>query len=375
MANGYCPALLRHIRDIAAGNTPGRRLSPAGFTAMLLNFQNSLVSPINDSWKSNGHVQGMTLKYRRRPTEADVTDEDNCEINSIPQYLEWNIPNLLYRQHSFFLSDEEIQKYCDEASRSVSIGRPATQIMQEHYEVIIEATQALMRSINTALVTAMATQFGDNLVSGSNTGRVINIAKAGTDMTLDDGFIALLSDMRENEICDDTAIVGGGLFSAFDLSRAMLCCSNAGIDLGRLGLPRFYFDKDTQAIWGQDSIGVFTPGSVKFLSRNRYVGAFAGQKGNSTFFTMPLPVNELYCADSNLRDLIFDVQLRYIDCPTTIDVAGVPTVVNRGWQFIISKLFGLWVLPTDGYNAGDVLEGTNGTFKYFITNDETSPGA
>lgn len=141
------------------------------------------------------------------------------------------------------------------------------------------------------------------------------------------------------------------------------------MDMSRIGLPRFFFDKDTQSIWGQDTVGLLAPGSVKFIGRNKYLGAYAGQRGNSFFTTLPLPVQEFGCnLDDCLRDLVFDLQLKYIDCPTEVEINGVPTTVNRGWQVIVSKSYGLWVQPTNAYASGDELEGTNGTLKYFITN-------
>jgi len=63
--------------------------------------------------------------------------------------------------------------------------------------------------------------------------------------------------------------------------------------------------------------------------------------------------------------------MKYIDCPTVVDVNGVPTTVNRGWQVILSKEFALWVQPasTNEYAAGDELYQTNGTLLYEISNN------
>lgn len=372
MANGYCPALLAHINDIAGGNSPHRRIHIAGFLKMLFAQQNSTVSPINQGYKDNSHIQTLTVKYRHRPTSAHIQDDDNCDINRIPQYSEWTLPNLLYRQTSFFLSDEEIKKYCDDASRSVQMGQPATSLMNEHFDLWVEHANALMREINLALVTEMATQFGENVTIGSAAGKVININRAGMDLNLSNGIIDLLQDVRENQIIDQPAIVGGGLFSAYEVSRLGLGLSQAGIDASRFGLPPFFYDKDTQNIWGTNSFGMFAKGSVKFISYNRYLGAFGGAKGNSVFLTAPFPVEQLSGDVDNagvLRDLRLDIQIRYIDCPTEIDVNGTPTTVNRGWQVIISKYFQLWAQPTSGFPAGDELENTNGTLLYFADNN------
>lgn len=372
MANGYCPALLRHINDVAEGNAPGKKAHISGFMRMLFCCQNSSVSPVNDGNEADGHVKTLTVKYRQRPVASHVTDEDTCELNRIPTYSEWNLPSLLYRQTSFFLADSEIQKYCNDASRAASLGGGATGFMKEHFDIYIEHVNILMKAINTALVTEMATQFGDNVTTGSSAGKVININRAGHDLTLNDGVIELMNDLRENENCDDVCMVGGGIISAYDAARPTIGLSQAGVDGGRLAWPGVFFDKDTQTIWGQDSFGVFAKGSVKFLGRNRYAGNFGGAKGQSIFLTIPFPVGEFAgCVDflQCLRDLRVDVQMRYIDCPTEIDVQGVPTTVNRGWQVILSKYFNLWVQPTTAYDATDPLEGTNGTLKYFAMND------
>lgn len=365
MAQGFCPSLLYHINDIAGENAPGRKMHVAGFLAMLFCCQNSSVSPLNDQY-ANGHQRGLTVKYRRRPTLSDVQADDNCDINTQPGYLEWNIPTLTHRQTSFHIADDLISRYCEDASRMRNTGAPATAVMQEVYDLIIEHANILLSSINVALVTAQATEFGVNVVDGSDMGRLINISRNGNDFALDNGIVAMMQDMQENEICGEPCIVGGGLYAAWDKARMLACCNNAGLDLSRTGAPNFFFDKNSQSIWGADTVGVFAPGSVKFVSRNKYVRGFAGQKGTSFFTTLPLPVNEFGCADDCLRDLVLDMQLKYFDCPTDDGNGGT---IERGWQVILSKDFALWTQPTDAFSAGDPLEGTNGTLKYFISND------
>lgn len=376
MANGYCPALLRHINDIAEGNASANKLHVAGFTAMLFCCANSSVSPVNDGNQSNGQKKSLTIKYRKRPTASDVDSADNCEINRIPGYQEWTIPALSFKKTSWFLSDEEIQKYCDEAATMRSVGGSVPAIMNEHYSILLEHANILMSEINKALVTSAASQFGENVTTHSSTGKVINISRDGDKYILDNGIVDMMRDIQENEICGEPCIVGGGLLSAWNIANAAACCNQAGLDMGRLGVPKFFFDKHTQSIWGQDTAGLFAPGSVKFLGRNKYVGPYAGQKGNSLFTTLPMPVSAFGCnPDDCLRDLVFDLQMRYIDCPTTIDVNNTPTEVNRGWQFILSKEFALWVQPDDAYPTGDELENTNGTLKYFFSNTSDSAAA
>lgn len=358
--------MLRTIESIAGENAPSRKLNVAGFLAMTFCCQNSSVSPINDGY-DGGHQRTLTVSYTQRPILSQVQDEDDCDINNIPTKSEWDLGNLRHKQYSFFVSDDLISRYCTEYSRSVGVGRPATQVMREHYDRILGGANIVLRAINQDLVTLAATEFGTNVTTGNANAKTINIAPT-PNLDLDAGIIQLFQDFQENELCGEPCIVGGGLFSAFTKAQMLACCSAGGVDLSRVGLPAFYFDKDSQSIWGANHIGVFAKGSVKFISRNKYVGPFAGQKGDSVFFTMALPVNEFGCADDCLSDLVFDVQMRYISCPTSISVNGTAQTVNRGWQFIISKDYGLWVQPDNAYRVTDPLAGTNGTLRYVITN-------
>lgn len=368
MANGlgFCPAIMYHIDQIAEQNAPGRKMHVAGFLAMLFCCQNSSVTPLNDQY-TGGHQRGLTVSYRRRPVLTDVQTEDNCDINTQPGKLEWNVPALSHRQYSFHIADDLIRQYCQDASNMRSTGAPATNVMQEVYDLIIEGANILLKSINRALVTSQATEFGVNTTTGSATGKVININRNGNDYSLDDGIVEMMADIVENEICGEPCIVGGGIFNNYTQARAITCCNQAGLDLGAAGIPRFFFDKDTQTIWGANTIGVFAPGSVKFISRNKYVGNWAGPRGTSWFSTLPLPVNEFGCADDCLRDLVLDMQLRYNDCPTED--------VERGMQVILSKDFALWSQPDNAYQATDELFGTNGMLKYFVTNTTYTGGA
>lgn len=368
MANGlgFCPAIMYHIEQIAESNAPARKMHVAGFLAMLFCCQNSSVSPISDNYQG-GHQKALTITYRRRPVLTDVQSEDNCDINTQPGRLEWTVPALTHKQYSFHISDDLIRQYCIDASAMRNTGAPPTQVMQEVYDLIVEGANILLKAINQSLVIAMATEFGVNTTTGSSTGKVININRNGNDFALDDGIVEMMTDIQENEICGTPCYVGGGNFNAYTKAHALACCNQAGLNLNQADIPPFFFDKDTQTIWGQNTVGAFAPGSVKFISRNRYVGPFAGQRGISFFTTLPLPVQEFGCADDCLRDLVLDMQLRYNDCPVDD--------LDRGMQVILSKQFALWAQPDTAFSATDELFGTNGTLKYFVSNTTYSGGA
>lgn len=373
MANGlgFCPAIMYQIEQIAEQNAPSRKMHIAGFLAMLFCCQNSSVSPINDNYQG-GHTRGLTVSYRRRFVLGDVQNDANCDINTQPGELEWNVPALLHRQTSFHIADDLIRQYCQDASNMRDAGAPPTQVMQKVYELIVDAANIVMKAVNRAAVVAMATEFGVNTTTNSSTGKVINISRNGNDYALDNGIVEMMADIPENEICGEPCLVGGGIFNNYTQAQAISCCNAAGLDLGRATIPRFFFDKDTQVIWGADTVGMFAPGSVKFISRQMYVGPWAGQRGLSWFTTLPLPVNEFGCPDECLRDLVLDMQLRYNDCAADDGNGGT---IQRGWQVIISKDFALWVQPDNAYAATDPLFGTNGTLKYFVSNTSYSGGA
>lgn len=371
---GFCPALLTNINDVANGNAPGRKMQIAGFTAALFCCQNSTVNAINSNTdESNGSYRPLTVKYTVRPTVANVSSSDDCNIDRIPGYLEWIVPGLGFKKSSFYISDAVMQQYCTDALATQSVGNPSTTVMREIYDRIIENANVILRAINQDLVTQMATQFGKNIVTGQSHGKVLNVSSS-TGLFLDNGIIDLMRDIQENEICGEPCLIGGGLWAAWDKAQALACCNSAGIDTSGAGTPKLFFDKDTQQIWGPNTAAMLAPGSVKFIGRNAYAGPFAGQRGNSFFTTLPMPVDEFGCnLDDCLRDLVFDMQLRYIDCPTSVLVNGQSQTVNRGWEVIVSKRYALWVQPPNAYDPTDPLYDTNGTLLYYLTNLPNDP--
>jgi hypothetical protein len=48
-----------------------------------------------------------------------------------------------FRSFSLFIADEEISKYCEEASATVAAGQPATSFMNEHLSAVMETVNGL----------------------------------------------------------------------------------------------------------------------------------------------------------------------------------------------------------------------------------------
>lgn len=127
---------------------------------------------------------------------------------------------------------------------------------------------------------------------------------------------------------------------------------------------KIWNDAYSRSAWGANQFGVFAENSLGLIEVDRYVGSFAGLKGGSAFFTMPIPIAVSGVADE-LGSINIDCQMKYVDCPTEVsDGAGGTKKINRGWVLYISKSFGLFNMPTDMYKSSDRLSGNNGTLRY-----------
>ncbi len=375
MANGLCPYVLLNIADVAKGNSPGRKVRVAGMLQMLMCCQDSAASILNEAFV-NGHNRPIQVKYRPRTLTSLVQSEVDCDINVRPTYSEFTVPSLSHKQISFFLPDDLVRTYCSDVSATRPVGTPPTSVMKEVYDMFVEHANTLLGSVNADVVTSMATKFGLNKGSGS-TLTYLNINSNGDTLNVNNGVISIMRDIQENEVCGDVCLVGGGIWSGYNMAQAAMCCNAAGLNLGGISLPAFYFDKDSQTIWGTNQIGVFAKDSVKFIGPNKYVGpAWAGFKGGSEFTTMRFPVEEFNgCNTECLNELTFDVQFKYIDCAGSYTVNGTPTTLGPGWIVIIGKDYFLYAQPTTLWDAADPLTGTNGTWKYKVDNSTYAGGA
>lgn len=381
MANGFCPYILRQLRDISQCNTPYTKITPAGFLRLLL--ENGAAATLAGGQDplalddGQGHIRDVQLKYLKRTVPGQVGTADNCDIDVINQYTEATLATTNYRRLAIYISQETMAQYCADASEMVRVNGMPTPIMRQLMEEIMAAGNGIIGAINNDLLTLQATNFGVNVVTGTNAAVTVNFpgANAGVDNLYTEGFTKIYQDMSLNEVCGELLIAGHGNFNAFDYQKMIACCSQLGIDISRISGYRYYPDIASQTIWGANHIGIFSRGSVGFVGLNRYKGFAAGQLGNSQLFTMPLPIDCPEC-NGGYDMMEFDAQLRTIDCPTVINAgcAGEITV-NRGYQLILGKSFGLFNIPADAYQDEDNddcytdrLAGNNGTFRYIISN-------
>ncbi|WP_418894228.1 hypothetical protein [Limibacterium fermenti] len=350
---GFVQALLINVGVIAGLNDPQYKVTPVGFLNMLL--ENPATTQISNlSSLQQGMDREIKLRYLQRGLESSVTDRDDCDTPIGAVWKETSLGSPLYSKIGLFIPDSDFRKYQEEASRTLSAGTPSAPLMTGLYNLLLTQIQAMLQKIDGNLVSAQATKFGVNVVTGKADATAVNFA---TTISQTDGITKILSDFAANEMVDIPILVGNGAVNNWQLAQGM----KTGVDQGGFGASKvkFYNDFKTSTLWGANHFGVFSEGTVGLVDYNKNVGAFAGQKGASIFFTLPIPVQ---LANGTLTTFKLDAQLKYEDCPI-YDAEGAK-IADRGWKVILSKYYGLFNLPADAFATGDKLAGVNGSFRY-----------
>lgn len=369
MALGFAPYLLFHSKEVFKNATPSLKITPPGYTRMLLeNSRPNIVSKGVDD--GSGHIKEVRIKARTRLPKGQTSTTDSCDIDARPAYTEQTISATMYRKLAVFLDDDTIAHYETDASKMMTgTGfKGITPFMQEQYDMLLEQLNGLMSDINDDLLTKQVTNFGVNQTNGFATAKTINFPLATTANPLAQGMTMAMADARANEFSlNDAVVVGNGLIDNYYLQIPAKGLAQNGLNTNQLALPNFYQDYDSASAWGADQFGIFQKNAVQFVDINRYVGSFSGQKGQSWFGTWTVPVVDSH---GNVFPFTFDIQMKYIDCPTEVVIGGYgdPVTVNRGWVLIISKSFDQFNIPSTAYAAADRLTGNNGTLRYTATN-------
>lgn len=352
---GFVQALLLNINLIAGLNDPQTKITPVGFLKML--YENNALAQINNLPDLQaGKAREIKIRYMQRGTESDVTDTDDCETPITPEWKETSIPEMQFSKIGIFISDEQMRKYQIEADQTLAAGTPSAPLMRGLYETLIVKVNGLLQKMDTNLLSAQNTKWGKNIAYDADTAQQIAL---GTTAGLNDGYVKLLDDAQANEVLDNLLICGSGKVTRYDIYQRI----KNGFDAQGIGsLPlNAYYDPKASTIWGADHFGVFAKGMIGIVDWNKNVGAYAGVRGQSVFFTIPLPVQ----VGNEVIPITFDAQLKYIDCPT-FSADGAKTQ-DRGWQLIVSKHYALFNTPKDAFAAEDRLNGMNGTFHYVAT--------
>lgn len=361
------PLLLAQRAVFGGDAAPQMKLRPTGYLNYLLNQSKpNLISTSLDD--RSGYIKDAKIRFKKR-NQAPISTEDNCEIQALPAYFEQTLPSTSFSRTSVFFEFDIIKQFTEDALKLQTIGTPATSVIMEVMDTIRSNMGGLLSAINSDLMTAQVSAFGMNAVSGSNAARTINFAQNAATNVLDSGVTRLLNDAMFNEtMLDGAAIVGSGLINNYILQQKVKTADQAGVNTAAYGLPAFYYDPAAASIWGTNQFGLFAKDSVQLINICRFRAPQAGRIGTSQLFTMEWPLIDSL-GQPMASGFEFDVQVREIDCPTTIDPGyGDPISVGRGYVFDIMSSYAQVNIPDDAYGAADPLFQNNGTYRYVATN-------
>ncbi len=363
---GFRPYLLNHLRSIVGvDNTPQYKIEPVGFLNLLSSQSKPTILRLDNS---AGHQNTVQIKYKQRYT-VDFTDTaPSCDNTNVPAYREMPINLDSFRQIAIHIEDETLAQYEDDATRMIRTGSPATPLMNEFIEEVMNAASALLEGVNLDLMTIAVANIGVNRRTGNNAAAALNLNRNSATDNLTDGLTLLLSDYKINGGIGTPQIFGSGLFYNFMLQQASKSADQTGFDTSVMAAGvKFYHDLQAANILGANEIVVCQPNSLQWVEYLQYKGFKAGVKpGASEFFTIMLPFQN----GADVIPIEFDVQLRYNDCAETFTDAyyGTPLTLQKGYNLILSKKSGLFTIPADAYRATDPLFGNRGTLNYTVTN-------
>jgi hypothetical protein len=373
MGKGLAQALLISSREAFRGATPMDKLTTPGFLQYLLaNNKPNVISFAKDD--GSGYMRDVKIRYRTRGVTGQSTTTDDCSVQVKPAYLETVVPATQFRAFGLTFADDEIAAFERDALAAVSAGTPAfTGIMKDIYEAIIEQANGFFGDINNDLLALQSAAFGKNVVTGLNTAKTINFALSTATNPLNAGMTEVMSDAMENELrLGGASVIGSGLVNNYYLQQVAKSFDQSGVNTTQLALPKFYYDGYAQAAWGANKFGLFEKDAVQFVNTCRWRGIKGGQRGNSFFMTLKLPLTDSL-GQGNLGAFEFDVQLTYRDCPGELQIGTVgegnpPVQLGRGWNIILSCAYQTVNIPSNSYGATDRLYQSNGTLLYSATN-------
>lgn len=373
LGQGFAPYMLSQMNQIVGdATTPQYKLDYHGFLE-LLSDQRSPGDPFALKLNNQaGHRKSVQVSFRQRFTEdfTGTNEGDVCDVTNILPRREATVELSSFRFIAMSLEDETIARYEDDASKTVALGLPPTQLMNELYEDVLASANALLDGVDTDLQTLAAANFGVNRVSGNNAAVSVNLNKAGTVNNLTDGITKILSDFQINSGRGTPIVWGSGLMNNFMNQLPARSANQSGYNpaIEAQGL-KWYFDQKSQSVLGANQIGVMEANALQWVEYLEFTGFKKGQfPGNSIFGVLPLPMR---ISNGDLKKVWFDYQLRYSDCAKTItdQYYGTPITLQKGWTLILSKHSGLFTIPSDAYRGTDVLSGNRGTYRYTITNN------
>jgi hypothetical protein len=375
MGKGLANALLIASREAFRGATPVQKLTTPGFLQYLLNNNKpDIISVGKDD--GSGYMRDVKIRFRQRGIPGRSVTTDDCSVQVRPAYLEHTVPSTSFRALGMAFEDDLIAKFEADALAVQSAGSPATSVMKDVYEAIIEQANGLFADINNDLLAVQVANFGKNVSTGVNTAKSINFPLNGTTNPLASGMTDIMADAMVNEFkIDGTSVVGSGLILNYMLQHYANAKStnDAGLNTAQLALPKFYYDPYAATAFGANQFALLEKDAVQFVNTCRFRGPKAGLKGGDFFMTLRLPVVDSL-GQGSLAGFEFDAQLIYRTCPGEVQIGAFvegtnePVLLQRGWNIILMSSYQVVHIPAASYATTDRLYQVNGTLRYTATN-------
>ena len=348
---GVVNAILKNISAVAGLNDPQYKITPVGALKAVLE-NNAIAAVTNEAGLQRGLDRTIKVRAVKRGLESDVSTVNSCETTITPVFAEHEITATQYNQIGIFIDEATMRTFEEQAAAGFQVG--GVTVPSILYEMILTKVNGLIQKIDRTILTAIEAGKGVNAVTGSAVAQTVNFSSTLTD---DDGYVKLLTDAQTNEVNGDLILIGSGVLNNFDiLNKLKTSADDNGFGAVNYGV---YNDPKAAAVWGANEFFAIQKGSIGMADWQKNGGAYAGERGGSFYFTVPVPV---MLANGELSSLVFDAQLKYQDCP--IYNESNQLVADRGWILILSKSYGVYTAPKTLYAAGDPLANVNGIFHY-----------
>lgn len=372
MSKGLAQALLISTLEAFKGAAPSQKLRAPGYLQYLLgNNKPDIVSQSKDD--GSGYIRDVKIRYRTRGVAGQSTTVDDCSIQGKPVFKEYTVPATSFRALGLAFEDDMIAQFERDALATTNLGTPSSQIMKDILDAVVEKATGLFADINNDCLAIQSANFGKNASTGSNAAKTINFPLSNATNDLSTGMTEVMSDMLKNEMKQDGAcIVGSGVVANYYMQQPAKAADQSGVDTSQLILPKFYFDPYAQAGIGANKFALLEKDAVQFVNTCRFRGAKAGQRGNSFYATLRLPMVDSI-GQAGMIGFEFDMQITFRECPGELQI-GVPSEGNppvqmgRGWNVILSSSYLPVFIPNDAYEATDPMVNVNGTLLYTATN-------
>jgi len=366
MATGFAPYLLNDLKSVAGLATPHLKVDMHGFTKFL--YQGAGSRPVQTSTLA-GHRKEVRFYYRQRNTKAQTDTSASCDNVLTPARLEATVSVNNTRQIAWHLSHDLLRDYMEEASARVNLpgSSPLTGVSAELLEIVYGGANGILKAMNDDLLGLIT--WGKNSVEGNNAATSVNLPKDKAVQPLTEGMPKILSDFNLNGLTGRPQIIGSGLMYNYMLTQPMVAVDESGFNSKlATAMADFWPDQDFNTVIGSNQFGVFENGALQLVEYLEHLGFQGGRLANSTFGVLPIPTVD---PNGNSVPVLFDFQLKEIDCPTTLTDAysGQTATYEKGYSLILKKDFGLFQTPSDAFRHEDVQRSVTGALRYTATND------